>query len=144
MPFAPLLSLADIPTPGAYQALLLALHRFTEEQLGLVESLGQALVILLTDPTTGGIVGGLWGSTYLGHLQIGILFVPEALRRTGLGTRMVHMAEAEAIRRGCNGVWVQSYDFQARGFYERLGYETFGILDECPPGHSLVFLRRRL
>jgi GNAT superfamily N-acetyltransferase len=112
--------------------LLPALHRFTEDQLGLVESLGKALVILLTDTATGDIIGGPWGSTYLGRLQIGILFVPEALLGTGLGTRMVRMAEAEAVRRGCNGVWAQSFDLQARGFYERLGYSVIDVLDDCP------------
>jgi GNAT superfamily N-acetyltransferase len=141
---APVLTVTDQPTPGAYETLFLALHRLTETQLGLAQDLGQALIILLSDPLTAEVIGGLWGSTYLGHLHIGILFIPEDLRGQGLGTRLVRMAEEEALRRGCNGVWLQSYDFQAAGFYERLGYKTFGTIDDYPPGRALVFLKKTL
>jgi ribosomal protein S18 acetylase RimI-like enzyme len=51
-------------------------------------------------------------------------------------------AEDEARRRGCRGAWLDTYSFQARGFYERIGYEVFGVIDDFPPGHSRLFLRK--
>ena len=42
-------------------------------------------------------------------------------------------AEREAIRRGCRGAWLDTYSFQARGFYERLGYTIFGTIDNIHP-----------
>ena len=49
-------------------------------------------------------------------------------------------AEAEAIRLGCVGVWLDTFSFQARGFYEKLGYTLFGTIDDYPPGESRFFL----
>ena len=51
---------------------------------------------------------------------------------------------AEMVRRGCTVAHVESYTFQAPGFYEQLGYEqVFANLD-TPPGHADVLLRKRL
>jgi len=41
-------------------------------------------------------------------------------------------------------VTLETYSFQARSFYERLGYEVFGTLDGCPRGHDKFFLRKAL
>src|SRR5215471_4012168 len=68
------------------------------------------------------IIGGLWGRTAFSWLFVELLFVPEALRRRGIGKELMSRAESEAIVRGCHGAWLDTYEFQARGFYERLGY----------------------
>jgi hypothetical protein len=39
---------------------------------------------------------------------------------------------------------LDTFDFQARGFYERNGYELFGTLDDCPPGHKRYYLKKAL
>jgi hypothetical protein len=54
------------------------------------------------------------------------------------------LAEAEAVQRGCRAVALDTFSFQARGFYERLGYSVFGVLNDCPPGHSRFYLTKRL
>jgi len=56
----------------------------------------------------------------------------------------MNLAEQEADRRGCIGVWVDTHSFQAPGFYERLGYSPFGVIEDYPPGHSRLFLQKRL
>jgi hypothetical protein len=48
------------------------------------------------------------------------------------------------MRRGCHGVWLDTFTFQARGFYERLGYSVFGAIEDYPPGHSRHFLKKDL
>lgn len=103
----------------------------------------RSLVIILSDPDTHDIRGGLWGGTNLSRLHVELLFVPETLRGRGLGRKLLLDAEQEAIRRGCLGAWLDTYSFQARGFYERLGYSVFGILDDYPPGQHRVFLHKR-
>jgi ribosomal protein S18 acetylase RimI-like enzyme len=57
---------------------------------------------------------------------------------------MLLQAEQEAIARGCRGAWLDTYSFQARGFYERLGYAVFGILNDYPPGQKRIFLHKVL
>ncbi|MGC2619782.1 MAG: GNAT family N-acetyltransferase, partial [Acidobacteriaceae bacterium] len=103
-----------------------------------------ALVISVSDHDSGEVIGGLWGSTSYGYLHIDMLIVPESLRGTGLGSRMMQQAEDEALRRGCHGSYLETFDFQARGFYERLGYKVFGQLEDTPPGHTRYFLKKSL
>jgi ribosomal protein S18 acetylase RimI-like enzyme len=64
----------------------------------------------------------------------------------GKGCGKALMAQAENIARanGCIGLWLDTYEFQARGFYEKLGFEVFGTLDDHPIGQKRFFLRKRL
>lgn len=100
-------------------------------------------VSLLVRDAHGATVGGLIGRIGYGWLFVELLGLPEAARGAGLGTRL--MAEAESIARaaGCVGIWLDTYDFQARGFYERLGFEEFGTIADYPPGHSRHFMLKR-
>ena len=87
---------------------------------------------------------GLWGVSYFRWLFVENFVLPEALRGQGLGTRLMREAEAVALARGCLGVWLDTFTFQARGFYEKLGYRVFGAIDDYPPGHRRFFLAKRL
>jgi GNAT superfamily N-acetyltransferase len=88
----------------------------------------------------GGLLGGIWG----GWLQINILWVAEAFRGVGWGGRLLAGAEDYARERGCTGVSLDTFSFQARPFYEHHGYTVFGALADCPPGHQRLFLQKRL
>ena len=57
---------------------------------------------------------------------------------------MLDAAEAEATRRGCRGVFLESYSFQAPGFYQQLGYEEFAVLEDFPRAYRRHFLRKTL
>jgi ribosomal protein S18 acetylase RimI-like enzyme len=92
----------------------------------------------------GAIHGGLLGEIYFGWLYVSILWVAEAHRGGGWGQRLLARAEAEGAARGCHSVWLDTFSFQAPGFYQKLGYEVFGTLDDYPPGHTRYFLRKRL
>ena len=86
--------------------------------------------------------GGISGLIYCDWLRIDGLWVDDALRHRGIGTRLMTRAENHAIARGCHSVWLDT--FQARGFYEAVGYELFGMLDDYPAGQRRYFLRKRL
>ena len=92
----------------------------------------------------GDVVGGRWGRTAWGWLAIELLYLPETGRGRGLGSDVVRMAEREARARGCHGAWVDTHAWQARGFYESLGYAAFGELPDYPTGHSRHFLQKPL
>jgi GNAT superfamily N-acetyltransferase len=139
----PKITLTDAPTPEMWQAIVEPLVEFNNSRIGKPEAY-RPLVILLSDPDSDEIVGGLYGSTLFSYLRVDLLFVPESMRRSGIGRKLMAEAEAEALRRGCRAASLDTYSFQARGFYERLGYSVFGIVDECPPGHSRIYLTKRL
>lgn len=102
------------------------------------------LLRLFLRDATGKVVGGLLGEISWGWLHISTLWLAEDLRKGGYGTRLMAAAETEAISRGCHSAFLDTFSFQARPFYERLGYEVFGRLDAYPPGHCRYFLRKRL
>jgi GNAT superfamily N-acetyltransferase len=92
----------------------------------------------------GVVIGGLRGYSHWSWLFVNQLWVVEQARSRGIGSELMARAEAEAATRGCVGVHLDTFDFQALPFYEQLGYEQFGRLDDFPPGHNRYFLVRRL
>jgi GNAT superfamily N-acetyltransferase len=89
------------------------------------------------------IVAGLAGETYGGWLFVKLLWVRDDLRARGIGRELMVQAEKRAIERGCHAAWLDTFSFQARDFYEKLGYEEFGALDYAPR-HKRYFMKKRL
>jgi GNAT superfamily N-acetyltransferase len=146
----PEIELTDTPGPATWRAMVQGLGTFNEQAAGLPEGF-RFLILMLKAPDPdgagagdAGVIGGLWGRTLFGWLHVNVLFVPEPLRRRGLGTDLMLRAETEARARGCVGSMVDTFSFQARPFYERLGYRVFGTVEDYPPGHSCFFLKKRL
>lgn len=90
------------------------------------------------------VVGGLFGHSGMGWLYIDYLWLADSQRGNGLGAHLLGLAEDEARRRGCTGVFLYTYSFQAPGFYQKQGYEQMGVLEDCPPGHKRFYLKKRL
>ena len=89
-------------------------------------------------------VGGAVGHGSFDWVFVELLFVPENLRRQGWGTILIERIEAFARDHKLTGVWLDTFSFQARPFYEKLGYSVFGTLDGHPIGASRHFLSKRL
>ncbi|HUM17741.1 MAG TPA: GNAT family N-acetyltransferase [Candidatus Nitrosotalea sp.] len=92
------------------------------------------------DEVVGGLLGAIWG----GVLYIRFLWVSEALRGKGHGRRLLDAAERRAVERGCRQVFLDTFSFQAPGFYEKQGYEVYARADDWPVGHAHYFLRKGL
>lgn len=138
---APQILVTDAPGQAAYDAILAGIVAYNDSH---AEPSGYRLLAVLVKDEAGKVLGGLWGSTGWQWLFVHLLWLPETLRGAGLGRDLLHRAEAEAMARGCGNVWLDTFSFQARGFYERLGYTVFGTLEGYPPGHRRYFLQKRL
>ena len=90
----------------------------------------------------GRLIGGAVGFVRFGWYFLDLLYVDAACRNRGLGRQLLTAAEHFARDRQLVGVRLDTADFQARGFYEKMGYTLFGELADCPPGHSLYFLHK--
>ena len=128
-------------TPEEMQRLGDALDAFNAVCTGVDDEKPIRLAVRDGD---GKLVGGLRGVTGWRWLYVITLWIDEAYRKTGLGSRLMDMAEAEAVNRGCENACLSSYSFQAPEFYRRRGYEVFGKLEDYPAGHTMYFLRKRL
>lgn len=92
----------------------------------------------------GEVAGVLVASTNLQWLHVSLLSVRPTARRGGIGRALLARAEEVARGRGCIGVWLDTYDFQAPDYYPRLGFQLFGQIDDMPPGHSRFYFSKRL
>jgi GNAT superfamily N-acetyltransferase len=90
----------------------------------------------------GALRAGVMGTLSWGWLFIEAVWVGDALRGRGVGRALMAAAERHAREAGCHSVWLDT--FQARDFYLGIGYETFGVLDDYPPGQQRTFMRKRL
>ena len=88
----------------------------------------------------GGAVGHVWG----GWLDLSLLWVAEPLRGRGYGKKLLGAAEDEAKAQGCRGVFLSTFSFQAKPFYERLGYEVIADMPDYPAGHTYHLLKKVL
>jgi|SRR5215470_12151858 len=139
---APDIVVPDHPDRSDRDAIAKLLSAFNESKVG--SSGYKELAILLRDPRSGETVGGAWGRSAYDWLFVELMFVPEKLRGMGLGLRLLQMVEEIAVQRGCTGIWLDTFSFQARGFYERQGYTVFGTLHEQPRGAKRFFLNKIL
>lgn len=135
------LSLTDIADEEVRKAIVAPLVEYNSSQAG--PSQNRPIVVLVRDRENA-VVGGLWGHTGYEWLFTQLLVVPASLRGRGVGTEIMQLAEREAVDRGCHGAWLDTFEFQARGFYERMGYECFGELPNYPRGFSRFFMKKRL
>ena len=92
----------------------------------------------------GPIRGGLTGFLAWDWLSVDLLWVDAALRGQGYGSALLAQAEQLAREAGCVAVRLDTYDFQARPFYERHGYVVWGVLEGYPAGRRTFHLRKSL
>lgn len=93
----------------------------------------------------GNIIAGCLAIMYCWNVvAIDIIWVDEQYRGQGLGSMLLGEVEHEAMEKGCHLVHLDTFDFQAKGFYEKNGYSVFGILEDCPKGHIRYYLKKTL
>ena len=92
---------------------------------------------------SGALVGGLNGVTHWRWLYVRHLFVTEGGRGAGLGRRLLAEAEAMARRRGCVGIYLDTFDAGAAAFYERCGFARHGVIEDFPPGFARTYLSKK-
>ena len=137
------ITLTDEPDEAERAVIMDGLRAYNETQAG-VSGGGGLLAILVRNPETNTVVGGLLGRTYLGLLTVERFFLPEHLRRDRLGSRILAMAEEEGRRRGCTRAVLSTLHFQAPGFYLKQGWEVAARIECEPPGHTRFYMTKKL
>ena len=137
----PTIKVIEEDVPGERDAIL---QRLIEYNLKSAPNPDYRLLGLLLKDERGITIGGLWGWSTYEWLFVELLFVPANLRGTGTGSRLLQQAEDIARERNCTGVWLDTFAFQALGFYQKLGYSVFGELKDHPRGVSQYWLQKRV
>ena len=134
------LTVEEDPSGEEVRYLEEEIYRFNVAATGLTD--GRLLSVILRDEA--GVLAGVFGHTWGGVLEVRYLWVREDMRRRGYGRRLLAAAEEEAVRRGCTQATLDTHSFQAPEFYQRLGYEVYGVMDHYPRGHSKLHLKKDL
>src|SRR5256885_16692669 len=113
----PRVAVTDAPDARVEAAIGEGLRRFNAQQSGIDDS--RPLAVVVSDPETNEVLGGITGRTSLGLLFIDLVFLPDQLRGGGLGSRILTVAEDEGRRQGCRAALRHTISFQAPRVYER-------------------------
>jgi GNAT superfamily N-acetyltransferase len=122
-------------------------NRLGDYNIEQVPSTQQPLVVPLNYclKDKGKIIAGINADMYMWNLfYISILFVEKDYRHQKLGSFLLNKVESEAKALGAKLAHTDTFDFQAREFYIKHGFEIFGILDDCPEGHKRYYLKKKL
>ena len=77
-------------------------------------------------------------------LNIDVLWVKEEFRKEGYGSALLNEVEKIAKEKGCKLIHLDTFDFQAKDFYLKHGYEVFGVLDDCPIEHKRYYMKKSI
>ena len=133
---------SSAPPQAAYQELWEVLKAFNVATVGHCEN--NPFAVLLRDPETLWVVGGVWGRSVWDSFYVDMLVAPEGRRGSGHGRKLMVQVEAEARTRGCRNLWLDTFAFQARPFYEKLGFRVFGQIDGPKPMFPRYFMIKDL
>lgn len=114
---------------------------FNQQQAGPDSAKNLCFVVKAPD---GEVVGGVIGTTYWNWLSVELMWLKEELRGQGYGRQLLTLAEEEGRRRGATHAHLDTFSFQAPGFYEKHGYRVFGELKDFPPGHTRYYMVKEL
>lgn len=117
------------------------ISEFNSRQAGDDNGKNLCFVVKASD---GDVVGGVIGATYWDWLYVNLMWVREDLRGSGYGGQLLALAEDEARKRGAKNSYLDTFSFQAPGFYKKNGYRVFGELPDFPTGHQRYFLTKQL
>ena len=133
----------DDPSQELFDALAKGLNEhslpFTNGVPGFVDKVG-----VFAHADDGTLVGGAAGVVNWNWFYVSDLWVAEDLRGQGLGRELMARLEQAARGKGCRRIHLDTLGFQAREFYEALGYRVFATLDDYPPGYQRIFLEKAL
>lgn len=129
------------PDQSAWGIIGQGINEFNDQKGGPQNS--RTICFAVYDPDQN-IVGGVVAQLYWDWLYIDLMWLREDLRSKGYGKRLLSAAEEEARKHGAKQSYLDTFSFQAPGFYKKCGYKEFGVLSEFPAGHRRFFLTKSL
>jgi GNAT superfamily N-acetyltransferase len=127
-------------TPEQIDGLEDRIYDFNASRTGYRDAEGLAFLAEVEGELIGAVAGFTWG----GMCELRQVWVREDHRGGGLGRRLMQAAIEEARARGCAQVLLATYDFQAPGFYRKLGFDPVAEIKDKPLGHTEIVMRLTL
>jgi len=119
---------------------------YNSEKVSLLKDQRVERICKVIKDSEGNVIAGAIGNIFhnLKAVELDILWVKAEYRRYRYGTMLIQAVEKEAFEKGITLMYLGTLGFQARGFYEKKGYELYAVLKECALNNSSYFLRKKL
>lgn len=89
------------------------------------------------------IIAGIIAKMYCWNIvYVDTLWVDANYRGRRIGEMLLARLENEAKSKGAKLIHLDTFDFQAKEFYEKQGYEVFGKLEDCPENHCRYYMKK--
>ena len=92
----------------------------------------------------GGFGAGVRSALCLNWLELDILWVDEKQRHQGYGSQLLLEIERIAREKSCDFIMLNTFSFQAPGFYKKHGYQLMTTLENAPTGHRHYYFKKDL
>lgn len=132
----------DEITKEYYDTISELLYQHNLKNTKEISSINKPLEIIIHDQ--GQVVGGLYGRSIWGTLEIQKLAIAEEYKNKGLGKQLIYIAIEQARIRNCNYIALNTFSFQAPEFYEKMGFEKIGTEHDFPKGFEKYYYRKTL
>ena len=93
---------------------------------------------------SGKVLGGIRANAYWNYCIIELLWLSDEIRGKGVGSQLMQQAEDFAKEKGFEFIRTETVSFQAKPFYEKLGYRVYGELEDFPKGCTTYCLVKKL
>lgn len=90
------------------------------------------------------LIGGAIGFIKYDWYFLDMLYIDEEYRKRKIGTMLINELEDFALKEKLTGIRTDTWDFQAKEFYEKMGFKLFGELKDCPLGTINYFFEKKL
>jgi len=127
----------------AYDAIVGMLVEYNESKTQYQNYINKPIEILIKGDD-GGLIGGLYGRSIWGTLEVKTLAVHSKYRSKGIGGKLMLAAEKEARNRKCKFISLDTFSFQAPKFYEKLGFKRIGVETNFPEVEEKYYYRKEL
>jgi hypothetical protein len=138
----PDITVTDARDPADVAGITDGLGAYDFSQIGYRDA--RRLAVFVRDPQTGKVVGGLYGRSACGLVDVDGLLRPEDSRRARIGSRVLAMAEEEGRRRGGTRIALTTLSVQAPGFDKKQGDDVAATIDCDPPGLTRYSMMKKL
>ena len=138
-------TLAMTPYPSAeVQGLITrGIQTHASAAIGRPEQMWRGANVFLKSDE-GEILGGALGNCWGQWLYVSDVWVDKAIRGRGYATKLMIAIENHALECRCVHAYLDTFSFQARPMYEKLGYSVFGTLEDHPQGHTHWYMKKML
>lgn len=130
-------------TPELQESIIEMLVQYNSGKINNSKYVNEPLEIIIEDDNKN-ILGGIYGRSIWGTLEIKTFVVKESHRNQGIGSKLITEAEKEALKRKCNFITLDTFSFQAPEFYEKKGFKKIGTETNYPQGHEKYYYRKKL